>query len=142
MLVIKCLLAIALVGLLFFALVRFNEHCSSRFGHQFFTREIFVWIVVAQGLFIVGGLWWQSALKQHGDTLNGMIIVAGGALAVGWIVYRNFRETNLLYGVMGSALQIVLFVVLGWIVLPFMAMLFLLRALLYSDAKPVYIVNK
>ncbi|KNE75182.1 putative Bxe protein (plasmid) [Candidatus Burkholderia crenata] len=123
-------------------MVRFDGHCDSRFGHRFFTKDTFVWIIITQALFIVGRLCWQSALKQHGDTLNGIAIIAIGAFAVGWLLYRNFGETNFLHGVAGSALQIVLFVVLGWIVLLVMTLLFIFRGVFYSDAKPVCIVNK
>lgn len=142
MLSLKILLAVGLVAALLATFFKFNAHCEHKFRYRFFTKEAYFFAVFADILILFGISVWQSAVTHHGDKLNGVVIIALGIGVLGWLFYRNFRETNFLYGLLGSALQIVLLAFVGGAALPFVVMLFFVRAVLFSDAMPVYIVNK
>ncbi|MDR8394845.1 MAG: hypothetical protein RXR20_32980 [Paraburkholderia sp.] len=87
----------------------FNRHCRRRFGHSFFTMRSF-WITAITINLVWWGLYfWAQATLHHTPLSDGLILMALGLVAAAWLVYENVRDTDLLYGFGGSALQIALF---------------------------------
>jgi len=125
-------LAISL-GILFgFALgIRlFIRHCRQRFGYSFFTIRGFWLAAIAISFLWWGYYFWVTAPLRHTPPSGGLILMAMGIAVVAWLIYENVRNTDLLHGIGGASLQLVLFfpVALYGVPLLVIAMLFLLFA--------------
>jgi hypothetical protein len=120
----------------------FNSHCYRKFGHAFFTKRAFWQAAVAFNLMWGGAFWFVSAARQHGDTLNGLALIAIGFAIALWLVYENFRNTNLLYGIGGSALQMGVFASVALISIPLLVFIMVCHFIVLADSRPVYIVNR
>ncbi|WP_144030192.1 hypothetical protein [Burkholderia sp. AU16741] len=142
MLVIKLIIAIAAIAAIVFGVLKFNKHCLDKFGHAFFTKPAFYATAAALVLLIAGNYWRHSAEISHGDTLNGIALMALGAAVACWLVYVNIRRTDVIYGIGGSVVQLGLFSALAWVSLPLMALVLIGQFLLIMSAKPVYVVNR
>ncbi|MFT4436007.1 hypothetical protein ACMX25_21790 [Caballeronia sp. 15715] len=106
----------------------FTRHCRGRFGRSFFTVDRFWLAAIA-----INFLWWGyyfcvTAPLRHMPPSGGLTLMAIGVAVVAWLIYENVRDTDLLHGIGGSSLQLVLFfpVALYGIPLLLIAMLFLL----------------
>jgi len=142
MLVIKLIIIAAAIAGLVLAITKFNQHCTAKFGHAFFTKTAFYITAAALGLLAVGNMWRHSAIQSHGDALNGIVVMVVGALLACWLVYVNIRRTDAAYGIGGSVVQLGLFSVLAWVWLPLMVLGLIGQFLLLMTAKPVYVVNR
>lgn len=142
MLVLKISLVIAILLAIVFGITSFNEHCRGRFGHAFFTKSAFSKTVSAFGLILIGSMWRASAAHDHGDTLNGLLLMGAGAGIILWLIYTNFKRTNVIYGIGGSALQIAVFTALAWIGIPILLAVLFIEFLVIATARPVYVVNR
>nr|WP_141661926.1 hypothetical protein [Burkholderia ambifaria] len=110
--------------------------------NAFFTKPAFYATAVALVLLIAGNYWRHSAAIGHGDTLNGIAVMAIGIAVACWIVYINIRRTDVIYGIGGSIVQLGLFSALAWVSLPLMALVLIGQFWLIMSAKPVYVVNR
>lgn len=142
MLVIKLIVIAAAIAALVLGITKFNQHCTAKFGHAFFTKTAFYITAAALGLLAVGNMWRHSAIQSHGDALNGVVMMVLGALLACWLVYVNIRRTDAMYGIGGSVAQLGLFSVLAWVWLPLMVLALIGQFLLLMTAKPVYVVNR
>lgn len=75
MLVIKLILAIAAIAAIVMGIRKFDQHCTGKFGHGFFTKAAFYLTATAQGLFVVGSMWRQAAVQSNGDEQNGAVLM-------------------------------------------------------------------
>jgi hypothetical protein len=112
------------------AIQLFIRHCRRRFGYSFFTARGFWLAAVAINFLWWGYYFWAAAPLRHTPPSGGLILIAMGIAATAWLIYENVRDTDLLHGVGGSSLQLVLFfpVAVYGIPLLVIAMLFLLFA--------------
>ena len=114
-LVIKVVLCVALVAAVLWGLMRLIRYCNTvAYPYQPFTRGVFIGVAVAYGAMLSGASWYASALRTHGDALNGVALMALGAALLAWIVLRHVRGTSLLVGLGISAVQLPLFAVLAY----------------------------
>jgi hypothetical protein len=87
----------------------FSRHCRRRFGRSFFAVRTF-WLATIG----INFLWWGyyfsiTAPLRQTSLSGGLFLIAAGIAATAWLVYENVRETDLLYGIAGSSLQLLLF---------------------------------
>jgi hypothetical protein len=118
-----------------------NEHTFRRFQYRFFSWKSLLTISVASG-FVLAGL----ALYARVDQLSGYLSMGVAGAIVSWLVFVSIRRTNLIYGLAGSVLQLVVLGQLGWAVLV-MGILAVpvLVALLWTVTRvvtPVYVINR
>lgn len=108
----------------------FTRHCRGRFGRSFFSIRGFWLAMIAINSLWSGYYFWVTAPWRHTPPSGGLILLAIGIAAAAWLIYENVRDTDLLHGIGGSSLQLVLFfpVALYGIPLLVIAMLFLLFA--------------
>lgn len=108
----------------------FSRHCRQRFGYSFFTIRGFWLAGIAINFLWWGYYFWVTAPLRHTPPSGGLILMAMCIAAAAWLIYENVRDTDLLHGIGGSSLQLVLFfpVALYGIPLLLIAMLFLLFA--------------
>lgn len=108
----------------------FSRHSRRRFGYSFFTSRGFWLAAIGINFLWWGYYFWETAPLRHISPSGGLILMAMGIAAATWLLYENVRETDLMHGIGGSSLQLVLFfpVALYGIPLLVIAMLFLLFA--------------
>jgi len=120
----------------------FDEHCSEKFGHRFFTRTTFTLTAISCVLIALSYHWHLSATKTHGDALNGLVLAGIGAIILIGIVIANILRTNWLYGIGGSMIQLPLFVGLTCAGIPILIVggaVYLIAGA--AGAQPVQVVN-
>lgn len=142
MLILKIALVVAVLFGIVTGIKRFNEHCFYEFGHEFFTWRAYWQTVIGFCLILVGLFRWNSAAQQHGDTLNGLLVIAMGIAVLIWLVYVNLKRTGLFYGIGGTVVQLSLFYVLVWIGVPVLILVLICQGVVLATARPVYIANR
>lgn len=107
-----------------------NRHCRRKFGYSIFSMRGFWLAAIVINLVWWGYYAWTTAPLHHAPAYGGLVLVALGIVAVTRLIYENVRETNVVYGVGVSSLQLMLFfpVALYGIPLLVIALLFLLFA--------------
>lgn len=142
MLILKIILVIAAISSFVFGLSRFNLHCSRKFGHMFFTKSMFYATATALAFIVAGCVWRQSAVETNGDQLNGVVLIVIGALIACAMIFGNIRQTNLLYGIGGSIVQLGIFSVLAYVSITVMIVVLFFQFLMVASAKRVYVINR
>jgi uncharacterized BrkB/YihY/UPF0761 family membrane protein len=117
MLVLKLLgflvAVLAIVVALFSIADAFNAHCVRKFGHRFLTVEYFGMWAILLALCWAGSAWYGYSAANHGDVLSGLVL-AGAGLAGGLaILVTNIMQTNVIYGLFGTAVQMAFAVMTG-----------------------------
>lgn len=116
---------LVLAGIIF-GIHKFNVHCKEKFAYKFFTIRSFIAITLAP-CFTIGGYRLYTRITSDVDTIYGIMLVIIGLCIFGRIVYNNFRRTNLKYGIIGSMLQIGLFIFIALIIFFIISILILIR---------------
>ena len=146
MLVITILGGLLAITLVIWALSAFERFTARRYNHRFFTTGSFGAAALALGFVWGGRFWWQAALAQGGDALNGIVLIGLGALIVLAMLVRNLRRAGLVIGTCGSVLQATVFGVLGSFGLVVLAVGLVLGFVgvlaISAGAQPVYVVNR
>jgi hypothetical protein len=142
MLILKIILVVAAMSSLVFGLSRFNLHCSRKFGHMFFTKSMFYATATALAFIVAGCVWRQSAVETNGDQLNGVVLIVIGALIAIAMIVGNIRQTNLVYGIGGSIVQLGIFSVLAYVSITVMIVVLFFQFLMLVSAKRVYVINR
>ncbi|WP_322044111.1 hypothetical protein [Paraburkholderia sp. J67] len=142
MLVIKIFIGLAIIFGLYTGVKRFNILCNDKFGHVFFTKHAFIATIAALILILIGNWWRQSAAQSHGDVLNGIIIMALGLAIAGYMIVVNVRETDIVYGVGGSVVQLGAFFILAYLAIPLMIVAAFFCFFANARVVPVRVVNK
>jgi len=140
--ILKCAVtAGALIGLVK-CIQLFNGHCRRRFGHRFFTLRAFWLAALAINLMWLGLYCYANAVRDHASINDGLVLVVLSVVPIVWMAYENIRETDLVHGLGGSALQLALFFPVALYSLPLLlaAMVFLLFA--SFKAGPAWLVDR
>ncbi|AIO35492.1 putative membrane protein [Burkholderia cenocepacia] len=120
----------------------FGRHCQHRFGYRLFTARGFWLAAFGINLLWWGYVAWGTAFLHHGQTSGGMVLMAMGLAAVAWLLYENVRDTSLLYGVGGSALQLVLFFPAALYGIPLLAITLLFLLFATFKAGPAWFIDR
>lgn len=115
----------------------FNSYTQAKAQHQFFTMEYSVAMVISYLLIFFGNGNMQSALKDHGDALNGALIMAIGVMILIGVIVNNFKHAPMKLAIMGTVLQLVLYIpiAIGAVIIAAAILAWL------SETKPVYNIN-
>lgn len=142
MLVLKIIGVVVVLASLLYALFAFDEHCFNKFKHKFFNKNSFVVVVVAFCLIIAGESWRAEALKTGGDELNGIVLMVIGVVTLIALLFYNLKKTNVIYGIGGTSIQLLLFAILAYFGIFVLMFGFIISIITASFAKPVYVINK
>lgn len=140
MLVLKILGVLALALTLYCLISKFNKVCDENFSYKFFTIPSCLGMMAATLLLYLGIQWYRSAATSEGDVLNGILVAGIGVVIAIAIGAYNFKKTNLMYGLFGTAAQLAIFVPLafiGTLVLFTVAFIWLLLVLLTAPSSRV-----
>ncbi|MDF4820330.1 hypothetical protein ABK988_22535 [Vibrio parahaemolyticus] len=143
MVVLEIVGGLLVVAAILFLLHSLDKHYDKKFGHRFFKLSAFIILAVAVGFEWGGQLWYESSLKDGGDTLNGMACMAIGVLIFVGVVIYNLKRTNLVYGLLGSFVQIAIFGTLAYVSMPLLLALVVFRILAFFriGASQGYVVH-
>lgn len=114
MAVLKFIFFVAIVIVILAGIFHFNEHCQKKFSYRFFTSASYITSAVATWAAMAGYNWYEYSNQNGGDILNGIVIMIIAGIIAGALIYYNFKKTNLIYGVGGTALQLGLFIPLAY----------------------------
>jgi len=133
--IIGIIIALILVALF----VQFANEYSEKAYSYYAIFNATNFIVSALGYLAIyfGNEWYNDALKAHTDLLNGELLMGIGGLFLLGVVYRNIKNTSLIYGLIMSVVTEILYAAATPVVL---WMLFAAVAVL-AETKPVYNIN-
>ncbi len=141
LLVVTILIAVVVAVQVFviWGLIWFQRKALDRFEYQFFAIWHFVMLIFGMISILAG--WWLRTASFQDASVTGYVLMAMGVTALLWLLIRNCRKTGLLYGGIGTALEVA---VSPWI---FSLGLFIVPCLFIGGAqlltaKPVRIVNQ
>lgn len=147
MLILKIIGVVLAAAAIFGSLWAFNQHCQKKFSYRFFNSASAFATALAIGLGYGGYNWRESAITQGGDPLNGLILMIFGVIVAAVLIYFNFKKTNVLYGVGGTVIQLIVFSILTYFLL-IIGFIAIFLAILFAGAigsgaiKPVYVINR
>lgn len=114
-----------------------NNMTQKRYNFVFFNFTNYLISAIGYVLLYVGYKWYFSALAQHGDILNGMLLFFIGIAFILFVIYYNISHTSLLVGVPLTSIQLVLYAGLALV-----GIIVLLGAMaFFAEAKPVYRID-
>ena len=103
----------ALIALAFIVwFVQYSNDYSTRvYGYEVFNTEEFFGYMVAYVMLYFGYNWFEEALNDHGDILNGILLVLIGLIVIAGMVYNTIKQTSLRYGLGMSLIKALLYAV-------------------------------
>ena len=114
-----------------------NEHGKKHFRYELFNYEQFARVGIPTVALYIGHKWYASTLVNNGDIYNGVIIMAIAVVALLYVLYRNSKNTNFIFGFFGTLIQFIVFIPLSFLAV--FALMMLFAAL--SGTRPVYNLN-
>ncbi|MDQ7045414.1 MAG: hypothetical protein Q9M32_05815 [Sulfurimonas sp.] len=138
MFILKIIGFILLAYFIYSEVLEVNRYTYKQYRYEFFNTQNFVITVIGYVLLFIGDMWYADALKADADILNGQVLMALGAMLVIYVVYTNITNTTLLFGIVMSSLQLLLYIPLS-----VLSMFILVIVLGFAaETKPVYVVNQ
>ena len=140
--ILKCAVTVgALIGLVK-CIQLFSRHCRRRFGHRFFTLRAFWLAALAINLMWLGFYCYASGVPDHASINDGLVLVVLSFVPIVWMVYENIRETDLVLGLGGSALQLALFFPVALYSLPLLLIAMAIVLFASFKAGPAWLVDR
>ncbi len=122
-------------------IVAFRRSALEKFGYKFFRLWHFL-AIIGSVILILSGYWLRgSSYDAASRGNNGLVLMTLGAVLFGWLFAQNCLKTNLVYGVVGTGLEILLTPTVWNVGLFFIAALFLGGGQ-FLMAEPVRVVNQ
>lgn len=145
MLVLKILGFLAIVITIFTLAKKLNQKFLEKFNFPVFSIANFVFIFIDGLLLGYGKEWYKDAIANNGDKLNGLILLGIGAVLAICIILVYYRQTNFIYGTIGSVISLSLVGLIYFLSSVIIALIVIgiVGTILGAfSAKPVYVVNK
>lgn len=137
MFVLSLIALIAASAALYGFIEWFNSYTHEKARYKFFTMEHSAAMVISYGLIFFGNGNMQSALENHGDALNGALVIGIGAVILIGVIVNNFKNTPKKLAIIGSIFQIILYIPIAIGAVIIAAVMFAY----FSQTKPVYNIN-
>lgn len=137
MLILKILAGLAVMYILYMIAIEINKYTQKRYRYLFLDKVTLATSLSGYGALFVGYGWYMNALKNHGDILNGQILIGVGLALLIWTIYSNIKNTDLLIGSLFTVIQQIIYIAVG---IGGAVILFFLFAA-FAQAKPVYRIN-
>ena len=132
--IIGIIIALILVALF----VQYSNKQSQRaYNYEIFNAGNFIISVLGYLAIYFGNGWYSDALKEHGDLLNGELLMGIGGLFLLGVVYINIKNTSLFYGLVMSVVTEIFYAAATPVVL----LVLLMAAAFFAETKPVYNIN-
>ncbi|CAE6806688.1 hypothetical protein R69658_05217 [Paraburkholderia aspalathi] len=140
--ILKCAVTVgALIGLVK-GIQLFSSHCRRRFRHRFFTLRAFWLTGLSISLMWLGFYCYSSEVHDHAPINDGLVLAVLSVVPIVWMVYENIRETDLVHGLGGSALQLALFFPVALYSLPLLLIAMAIVLFASFKAGPAWLVDR
>lgn len=118
-------------------ITKLNEIMEYKFNYKFFTKKnLAIYTLIYIGLYFGYDLF-QEAVANHGDTLNGILIMFFSISTFIYILVKNVRNTDSIWGVLLTFTQAMVYLPLS--VLAIFVVIGIFVA--YAQMRPVYIIK-
>lgn len=113
--------------------VKLNAYFQKKYNYKPFTTFTITLSLLAAPLLVLGWKWYGYSLGSGGDTGNGIVLMAFGVLSAVFLLYKNIKNSNLLFGAGITTLLLLIFGILAfligglifiWIIIPFIKAFF------------------
>lgn len=137
MLVLSIIGAIVAIILVYMFVTKVNSYTMKKYDYEFFNFITYGISAAGYVLIYYGHQWYQNAIADHSDSLNGVLIMLIGIVMISLIIYINFKNTPVKLSLMLTPVQQILYAALA--VVGFMALVLGIAYLMQT--KPVYQIN-
>ena len=134
MTVLVTLGVLAVIAILFLIVTWINDYSERAFDYEFFSWANLAITSIGYFLLFYGFKWFNEALSEGGDILNGQLLMGIGLLFILSVLYTNIKHTNFLFGIVVGVFQLILYIPLS--VISIFALL--ATAAWLTETKPVY----
>lgn len=118
-------------------ITKLNEIMEYKFNYKFFTKKnLGIYTLIYIGLYFGYDLF-QEAVTNHGDTLNGIFIMFFSISTFIYILVKNVRNTDSIWGVLLTFTQAMVYLPLSVLAIFFVIGIFVA----YAQMRPVYIIK-
>jgi len=136
--VVLSIIGIVVVLIIAYAFIIFvNNHSLKKYNYEIFNAATFFWSFIGYLALFFGYDWYESALINHEDILNGELMLAIGAILLCSIIYYNISRTSLFYGLLMSIVTEAFYL----IATPCVIFIIIIVVAYFSQTKPVFNVN-
>ncbi len=91
-------------------LVFFKNKSVEKFNFSLFTAASFIMAAISLGLIFIGYDWYTNLADKGEEIMNGLVVIALGAIVGLILVFSNYSKTNLIYAAGGLLTQ---FLIMG-----------------------------
>lgn len=138
MTVLKILAIVLLAILIYVFILKVNGYTNKKYKYEIFNLGNYVLSVIAYLLAFFGNKLHVEALNNHGDVLNGELLMLFATLLILLVIYNNVKKTNSMFGLLFSVVQQILYLVLT---IPGLYAAALILAY-FANTRPVFDINK
>jgi len=125
---------IAVIAILFVIVSWINNFSEKTYNYEFFSWGNLGVTALGYLLLFYGAKWFNEALSEGGDILNGQLLIGIGVLLILRLLYIHIKHTNFLFGIVVGVFQLILYIPLSVISI----FVLLATAAWLSETKPVY----
>jgi len=115
-----------------------NEYSIRKYRYEFYSVANLMQIIIGDWIIYFGRSVYLMAVEEHGDVLNGQLLIFIGVAVISLVLYKNFRYVSFFTALILSILQLLISIPLA--VGTFFILLIAIAAL--AETKPVYVLNK
>lgn len=122
---------------LYWFIIWFNGYTYACERYEFFTLKYSIAIIFSYAMIFIGTGLFKAALVQHGDSLNGALMIVIGVSILLWVINTNFKNVSVGLALLGTIAQLILYIPIAIcaIIIIFAMIAF------FSETKPVYNIN-
>ena len=118
-------------------ITKLDEVMEYKFNYRFFTKKsLGIYILIYIGLYLGYDLY-QGAVTNHGVILNGILIMFFSICSFIYILVKNVRNTDSIWGVLLTFTQAMVYLPLSVLAIFFAIGMFAA----YTQMSPIYIVK-
>jgi len=138
MLILKIIGILILIGMAYLFIRKINDHTQERYQYDFFNIVNFSLITAGYTLGYLGYSWYNTALTQGGDQLNGQLLMCFGMILVAVAFYYNSKKVPMDLTIGLGIAQCILYLPMAY----FAVIAIVIAIAWFSQTKPVYSINK
>ncbi|MBN2248806.1 MAG: hypothetical protein JW682_00510 [Campylobacterales bacterium] len=138
------MLVLSIIGIivgLFFVygiVIYVNEYTLKKYDYEYFDLVTYGISAAGYVLIFYGNSWYQSALVEDKDILNGILVMGIGVALILAVIYKNFKHTPAKLSIFVTPLQQLLYAVFA--VFGFLAVIFAIGY--FAQTKPVFDIGR
>ena len=117
----------------YMAIQAFNRHSMKKYKYEIFNSATFILSFLGYVAIFFGYDWYTSAVAEHGDLLNGELLMSIGIIFLLLVLFINIVNTSLFYGLIMRVVVELFYLVAT----PPLLIFIILGIAYFSETKPV-----